>query len=351
MSGAIYGSGALVASPPGMSVFASPHFDQHEQVSFHADAATGLRMIIAIHTTGPLGMAGGGCRMWGYARDEDAVEDALRLSRDMSFKLALAGIPSGGAKSVVIGVPPSEGREALLLAIGRAVEQLRGRYVIAEDVGTSPDDMRVIHRETNYVIPEQGDSGPSTAIGVLRGLEVSVRHGLGRDLDGLRVAVQGVGRVGAVLARELKRRGAVLWLADVDDERVSALARELGAEKVAPAAFAGLDVDVLAPCALSNVVTEANVDSVRARVIAGSANNVLASPAVADRLKERGILYAPDFVINMGGVIGASQNNPESFARIDAVLEKVFDLTEREAISTQRAAERLAREAMAAMRA
>src|SRR5690606_10565164 len=138
----------------------------------------------------------------------------------------------------------SEGREALLLAIGRAVEQLRGRYVIAEDVGTSPDDMRVIHRETNYVIPEQGDSGPSTAIGVLRGLEVSVRHGLGRDLDGLRVAVQGVGRVGAVLARELKRRGAVLWLADVDDERVSALARELGAEKVAPAAFAGLDVDV-----------------------------------------------------------------------------------------------------------
>src|SRR5690606_27266167 len=149
--------------------------------------------------------------------------DALRLSRDMSFKLALAGIPSGGAKSVVIGVPPPERREALLLAIGAAVEQLRGRYVIAEDVGTSPEDMRVIHRKTNYVIPEQGDSGPSPAIGVLRGLEVSVRRGLGRDLDGLRVGVQGVGRVGAVLARELKSRGARLWLADVNDERVSAL--------------------------------------------------------------------------------------------------------------------------------
>jgi leucine dehydrogenase len=334
----------------GMSVFTSPHFDDHEQVSFHADAASGLRMIVAIHTTGPLGMAGGGCRMWGYPRDEDALIDALRLSRDMSFKLALAGIPSGGAKSVVIGVAPAERREAVLRAVGRAVEQLRGRYVIAEDVGTSPDDMRVIHRETNYVVPEQGDSGPSTAMGVLRGIEVSVRRGLDRDLEGLRVAVQGLGRVGSVLARELKHRGAALWLCDVDDARASALSRELGAEKVAPSAFAGLDVDVLAPCALSDVVTEDNVASLRARVIAGSANNVLASPAVAERLMERGILYAPDFVINMGGVIGASQNDPEAFTRIDTTLESVFDLAEREAISTQEAAERLAREAIAAMR-
>lgn len=333
-----------------MSVFASPHFDDHEQVSFHADPATGLRMIVAIHTTGPLGMAGGGCRMWRYARDEDALADVLRLSRDMSFKLALAGIPAGGAKSVVIGVPPADRREALLRAVGRAVDQLRGRYVIAEDVGTSPDDMRVIHTETNYVIPEQGDSGPATAIGVLRGIEVTVRRHLGRDLDGLRVAVQGVGRVGAALARALKGRGAQLWVTDVDETRAATVAGEIGAERVPPASFVGLDVDVLAPCALSDVITDANVDRVRARIVAGSANNVLASPALAERLAGRGILYAPDFVINMGGVIGASQNTAESFARIDQTLAATYDRAEREGISTHEAAERLAREAIAAMR-
>jgi leucine dehydrogenase len=343
-----------------MSVFACPDFDNHEQVSFFADEASGLRAIVAIHTTAPFGLAGGGCRMWPYASDADALRDALRLSRAMSYKLALCDMPAGGAKSVVIGDPAKDKTEALLRALGRAVERLGGRYIIAEDVGTTPEDMRVIATETRYVVGQTTDTGPATAHGTFVALRTAVERALGeKDLAGLRVAVQGLGNVGRRLCHRLVRAGARLVVTDIDPRAVRAVLEELGSgagagmvKAVPSGAIYDQEVDVFAPCALGAVLSDETIARLRCKVVAGAANNQLAEERHADALAARGILYAPDFIVNAGGVIGASQAGqghdealgPRDVERIAGLLGQAFDLARRDGISTHAAAVRMAKD-------
>jgi leucine dehydrogenase len=321
-------------------MFALPQFDTHEHVSFFCEGA--LRMIVAIHRGGPLGAAGGGCRMAQYRDDEAALVDALRLSRAMSYKLALLEIPAGGAKAVVIGDPKRDKNEALLRAIGRAVERLNGRFIIAEDVGTNPEDLAMIARETRWVSPHAGgaDTAEATAEGALICLERAVRSKLSRPLEGIAVAVQGLGRVGRGLAQRLSQRGARLIVSDLDARLTDAVARELRAVPEDPRKILEARADVLAPCALGGVLDRAAVARLRCSVIAGAANNQLAEPRVADDLAARGILYAPDFVVNAGGVLGA----PEHTARLGTILDEVLARAAREGSTPHAAAEELARE-------
>ena len=311
-----------------MTVFDLPEFDNHEHVSFIADEASGLRAIIAIHSSAPFGLAGGGCRMQPYASAHDALRDALRLSRAMSYKLALADMPAGGAKSVVIGDPHRDKTPALLRGLGAAVELLRGRYIIAEDVGTTPEDMRDIAQVTKYVTGRQQDTGPGTAHGAFVGLKMAAERHLGRtDLKGLRVAVQGLGSVGRHLCGELAAAGAKLFVSDTDPaalERV--VAEHPTATTVAPDAILSAEVDVLAPCALGGVLNDATIPRLRCRVVAGAANNQLAEERHAEVLAERGILFAPDFVLNAGGVIAAAF---ESFDGGDVDVAAALRETER----------------------
>ncbi|USI72481.1 Glu/Leu/Phe/Val family dehydrogenase [Sphingomonas morindae] len=288
-----------------------PDYDAHEAVHFFHDAATGLAAIIAIHST-VLGPAAGGCRYWSYARAEEAVTDALRLSRGMSFKNAMAGLPIGGGKAVILADAARPKTPELLAAFGRAVESLGGRYVTAEDVGISDRDMVEIARATRYVsgLPVAGhgdaggDPGPFTALGVYLGVRAAVRRGLGRaDMAGVHVAIQGVGSVGGGLARLLARDGARLTLADVHADRAAALAAELGAETVAADAILSVAADVVSPCALGAVLDAGSIAALQAPVVAGGANNQLATPEDGWRIHQRGIVYAPDYVINAGGII------------------------------------------------
>jgi leucine dehydrogenase len=355
-----------------MSVYSCPDFDNHEHVSFFADEASRLRAIIAIHCTAPFGLAGGGCRMWPYASDGDALRDVLRLSRAMSYKLALCDMPAGGAKSVIIGDPKKDKTEALLHALGRAVERLGGRYIIAEDVGTTPEDMRVIGTETKYVVGRSTDTGPATAYGTFVGLRTAVERALGRtDLKGLRVAVQGVGNVGRRLCRHLVEAGADIVVTDVDERAVRAVVDELGSphvpvvgtvRAVPPSAIYGQRVDVFAPCALGAILDDWTVPLLHCKVIAGAANNQLAEERHGDALSAKGILYAPDFVVNMGGVIGASHEG-QSHGKVDDatvfrdteriadVLTSVFDAAEKQGITPHAAAVRMAKDKIRSRRA
>lgn len=332
-----------------MAVFEHPEFDDHEHVSFLSDPETGLRAIVAIHTTSELGIAGGGCRMWRYPSDDAALRDVLRLSRAMTYKLALAGIPSGGAKSVVIADPKTDKNEALLRALGRAVHSLGGRYVIAEDVGTTPADMEVISKETPYCAGRSGGSGdttPPTAYGTFLALELAVKRRLQReDLEGVRVAIQGVGGVGFRLGELLKERGAELVVTDIDAAKVERAVSELGAVAVEGDAIYDADVDVFAPCAMGDVLTEANIARLKCSVVAGAANNQLPTDAQAESLHRRSILYAPDFVVNMGGVLGAARMSTatdekmrKSLQKIVDALEGIFEHAETEGITTHAAA-------------
>jgi leucine dehydrogenase len=337
-----------------VAIFEHPEFDDHEQVCFLSDAATGLRAIVAIHTTSRLGIAGGGCRMYPYASDDAALRDVLRLSKAMTYKLALADIPSGGAKSVVIADPKTDKNEALLRALGRAVHNLGGRYVIAEDVGTTPADMDVIAKETPYCAGRSGGSGdttPPTAYGTFLALECAVKRRLRRDdLVGLRVAIQGVGGVGSRLGQLLVDRGAELVVHDVDSDAVRRAVEQLGARAVEADAIYDADVDVFAPCALGDVLTEAHIARLRCSVVAGAANNQLPTDAQAHSLAARGILYAPDFVVNMGGVLGASKLGTAtddkmraSLQRIVTTLDEIFTTAEAQSITTHEAAVAIAR--------
>ena len=287
-------------------------FDDHEGVHFFRDAASGLSAIIAVHSTA-LGPSAGGCRYWSYARSSDAVTDALRLSRGMSYKNAMAGLPMGGGKAVILADPAGAKTPALLAAFGRAVDSLGGRYVTAEDVGISDADMVAISKQTRHVsgLPVGGDKGaaggdpgPFTATGVYLGVKAAVKRGLGRDgVRGVHVAIQGVGSVGGGLARLLAADGARLTLADVDQARAAALADELGGAAVAADAILGIAADVLSPCALGAILTAETIAALRAPVVAGGANNQLATPEDGWRIHQRGIVYAPDYVINAGGII------------------------------------------------
>ncbi|WBO24097.1 Glu/Leu/Phe/Val family dehydrogenase [Sphingomonas abietis] len=287
-----------------------PDFDEHEGVHFFRDTASGLSAIIAIHST-HLGSAAGGCRYWTYARSDDAITDALRLSRGMSYKNAMAGLPMGGGKAVILADPTGAKTHALLAAFGRSVESLGGRYVTAEDVGISDADMVEVAKQTSHVsgLPVAGgaaggDPGPFTAHGIYLGVRAAVRHALRRDdMNGVHVAIQGVGSVGGGLARLLARDGAKLTLADVNVDRAKALAAELGGEAVPADSILSVEADVISPCALGAILTAESIAALRAPVVAGGANNQLATPEDGGRIHARGITYAPDYVINAGGII------------------------------------------------
>lgn len=337
-----------------MPVFTSDHFDDHEQVVFCHDPHSGLRAIIAIHNTAR-GPALGGCRMWDYASEEEALTDALRLSRGMTYKSALAGLDCGGGKAVIMGDPARDKSEALWLAYGRFLDSLGGHYVTAEDVGTRPADLEIVRRATRYVsgIAEggAGDPSPATALGVFTGIQASIAERLGRvSLQGLRVAIQGLGNVGFALAKRLHEAGAVLTVADVNEVSVKKAVRGLGATAVAPDEIHAVPADVFAPCALGSVVNDMTVGEIAAPVIAGSANNQLAEPRHGKMLAERNILYAPDYAINAGGVIWVSREGQPFDAdaatahvlKIGETLAEIFTRARKEGITPEQAADRLA---------
>ena len=297
-----------------MSVFSHPEFDNHEQLAFFSDEATGLKAIIAVHNTN-LGPALGGCRMWDYASDEEALRDVLRLSKGMTYKSALANLKLGGGKSVIIGDPRKHKTEDLLAAMGRFLERTGGQYIAAEDSGTSVPDLQVMNRYTDNVagvtertgidgLPCNGDPSPATAYGTFIGLKTAVKYKLDRDdLTGLKVAIQGVGNVGYRLAEHLKEAGAELFVTDIHEESVQRAVTELGATAVSQSEILELDVDVLAPCALGAVLNDYSIPRIKAKVIAGASNNQLAQPHHDQMLADHGIHYAPDYVLNAGGII------------------------------------------------
>lgn len=291
-----------------MSVFSAPAWDGHELVAFGSDAATGLRAIIAVHNSS-LGPGVGGCRMYPYASDEAALHDVLRLSRGMTFKSALAGLPMGGGKSVIIGDPRLEKSAAMMRAMGDFVHAQGGRYVAAEDSGTGVDDLRWMSERTPYVSgiddnEHGGDPSPSTAYGVFLGIRAALHHRLGVDsAAGLRVAIQGLGHVGYYLARQLIDDGALVFGADVNEVNLQRAVSELGVRPVSPLEVLSLEVDVFAPCAMGAVLNDRSIHTLRAGIVAGAANNQLASAADCALLQDHGILYCPDFLINAGGII------------------------------------------------
>jgi leucine dehydrogenase len=289
-----------------------PDFDGHEDVHFFTDSATGLRAIIAVHST-HLGPSTGGARYWRYAHEADALTDALRLSRGMSYKNAMAGLPVGGGKGVILaGEVPKSGDQ--LRAFGEAIESLSGRYVTAEDVGMSEADMETIASATRHVsgLPVAagkagGNPGPSTAKGVYLGIKAAVAEKFGSaDMRGVHVAIQGVGSVGGGTARLLAADGVRLTLADANVERAVALADELGAQAVPAEAIMMIEADVFSPNALGAILDARSIPQLAAPIVAGGANNQLATAADAARLHARGILYAPDYVINAGGIINVA---------------------------------------------
>jgi leucine dehydrogenase len=287
-----------------------PDFDAHEEVHFVTDEKCGLKAIIAVHST-HLGPAAGGCRFWHYAKDEEALVDALRLSRGMSYKNAMAGLPLGGGKSVILANETREKTPDQLHAFGKAVDHLGGRYVTAEDVGMSVADMIEVARSTRFVagLPNAagdvgGDPGPHTSLGVFLGIKAAVKRALGKDdLSGLHVALQGAGSVATGVALHAAAEGAKLSIADVDQAKAQKLADAAGGKTVSPDEILALEADVLSPCALGAIFDEKSIAQLKAPVIAGGANNQLAAPQDGERLHARGILYAPDYVINAGGII------------------------------------------------
>lgn len=287
-----------------------PDFDAHEVVHFVDEPESGLRAIIAIHST-HIGPAAGGARFWHYEDESDALTDALRLSRGMSYKNAMAGLPLGGGKSVILAPADRSKGPQLLAAFGRAVDSLCGRYITAEDVGMSVADMVEVRRHTQFVagLPAEGsdvggDPGPHTSLGVFLGLKAAVRRALGKDsIQGLRIAMQGAGSVATGVAVHAAAEGAKLSVADIDPAKAKKLADVVDGEVVAPEDVLFLDADVVSPNALGAILDEQSIARLRTPVVAGGANNQLATPADGQRLAERGILYAPDYVINAGGII------------------------------------------------
>ena len=313
-----------------------PDFDNHESVTMFTDRATGMRAIIAVHST-HLGPAAGGTRFWHYANDAMAMTDALRLSRGMSYKNAMAGLPAGGGKAVILADTKRTKTPEMLAAFARAVDSLAGRYVTAQDVGMSEADMVTLSATTAHVagLPGQGgDPGPYTARGVYLGVKAAAKRALGTDdMRGVRVAVQGVGSVGGGLARYLAAEGAALTVADVDAARAAALAEELGGVAVAADAIMGIEADIFSPCALGAILTESSIAALRVKAVAGGANNQLATGAEGQILADKGIIYAPDYVINAGGIINVLRHidgadDDAINARIDAIparLHAVWD--------------------------
>jgi len=349
-----------------MGVFNHAEFDNHESLHYFQDEATGLKAIVAVHST-VLGPAAGGTRRWTYSSDDDALTDVLRLSRGMTYKNAVAGLKFGGGKAVILADENAPKTPELFRAFGRAVNSVGGRYVTAEDVGCSVDDMRYVREETEFVsgLPHSegdagGDPSPWTAIGCFEGIQAAVKSRLGRDsLDGISVAVQGVGHVGIFLCRHLHEAGGRLLISDVNRDNLQMVTDEMPAEVIAPADLLFADVDVLAPCALGNILTSTTIPRVKAKIIAGAANNQLATAADGERLAERDILYAPDYVINAGGIIsvageyyGTSSEEQvrADVGRIKDRLMEIFDEARATGRPTNELADELARKLVAAER-
>ncbi len=336
-----------------MEIFERIQAHAHEQVVFCYDPTSGYKGIIAIHDT-TLGPALGGTRFWNYGSDEEALVDALRLSRGMTYKSAAAGLNLGGGKAVIIGDPKTRRREMIFRAHGRFVESLKGRYITAEDVGTSVEDMDYVHMETDYVsglAGRSGDPSPVTAYGTYCGIKAAARARYGEDdLSGMTVAVQGLGHVGYYLCEHLAAEGAKLVVTDIDAERVRRVVEAFGARAVGADEIYAVDAPIFAPCALGAVVNDATLPRFKFEIIAGAANNQLAEQRHGRALMERRILYAPDYVINAGGVINVyGELNGWSLERakrkageIYDTLEELFELAKEEGIPTNEAADRLA---------
>ena len=349
----VFGAASLATRP--MTLFDHPDFDGHEQVVYSHDDATGLRAIVAIHNT-RRGPALGGFRMWPYAGEAAALEDALRLSRGMTYKAAMAGLDLGGGKAVIIGDAGTDKTEALMKAFGRAVDRLNRRYITAEDVGTSVADMDAIKTVTDHVVGVTGGAGDpsnSTAHGVYIGILAAVRHKLGREtVGGLHVAVQGVGNVGRFLCDYLHKAGARLSVTDIDRNALRQAEREFGAAVVGPDEIYDLDCDLFAPCALGAVVNDATLPRLKCAIVAGSANNVLDEERHGAALRRAGILYAPDYVINAGGLIDVArfalgfdiEAARARLHRIDDTLTEIFARAEAEDRPTGDVADSIAEE-------
>ncbi len=325
-----------------MSVFDHPEFDDHEQIVYGFDADSGLRAIIAVHNTA-LGPGLGGCRVFAYPDDADALTDVLRLSRGMTYKAALADMQQGGGKSVVLADPRRSKTPQMMQAMGRLIQSLGGSYLVAEDSGSNEADMREMVKQTAFVAggaapinpddPGDRDTSAATALGVFVGIQAAVKFKLGLDdLKGLRVALQGAGKVGQVLAAHLHQAGARLWVSDSYAPAVDFCVEKFAAKAVAPEDIAGLDVDIFSPCALGAVLNEQSIALMKAKIIAGAANNQLAEPHHGLNLLEREVLYAPDYAINAGGIINLYYSGTRRrwadieahIRRIGPTLEEIF---------------------------
>lgn len=340
-----------------MGVFERMEQDGHEQVLFCFDKSTGLKLIIAIHDT-TLGPALGGCRMWPYQTESDALEDAFRLSKGMTYKSAASGQNSGGGKAVIWGDPKTDKSEELFRALGRFVQTLGGRFITGTDVGTEKGDFVFAKMESPYLVglPEEhggsGDSAIVTAYGVWRGIKSAVAHLYGSDsLQGKRIALQGLGKVGFNLLQRLVADGADLTVTDVMPENVKRAKEAFpGIQVVAPEAIYDVDCDIFSPNALGGVLSDESIPRLRCRIVAGAANNQLLEPRHGEELRQRGILYAPDYVINAGGLIQVADelhgfNRDRVFRKASAIadaLTQIFTIADREEISTAMAADRLA---------
>lgn len=345
-------------------------FDQiarrdHEQVVFCNDQHSGLRAIIGIHSTA-LGPSLGGVRMWQYATDDDALRDVLRLSRAMTYKAAVAGLNLGGGKSVIIGDPRKDKSEALMRTFGRFVEGLSGRYIAAEDMGTSEADMEHIRAETKYVTGfstlrgGSGDPSPVTALGVYVGIKACAKHRYGSDaLSGKSVVVQGAGHVGAYIVRHLRTEGATVYVADIDEARVRSLCAETGAIAIRTDEVYSTKCDIFCPAAFGGIVNDETIAKLQCDIIAGAANNVLGEEKKhAAMLDQKGILYAPDYVINAGGLMSVAnelQGAPQAHSLKQAetiydILLRIFAIAGRESVPTVVASNNLAEERIASIR-
>lgn len=340
-------------------MFNHPDFDEHEGFHVFSDAKSGLQAIIAVHNTNR-GSAAGGTRLWSYSNPQDAMTDALRLSKAMSYKNAMAGLDLGGGKGVILRPETKFDRKALFEAYGRAIEAVGGKYITAEDVGVSPDDMRVIKSQTDYVAgldegpAASGDPSPVTAEGVFRSIKVAVRYQMGvESLKGLTVAVQGLGHVGYGLCERLHAAGVQLIVADINQAVLEHAKIELGAEIVDPEQIHAVEADVFSPCALGGPISTKTLPDIRASIIVGAANNQLADQHMGNACRQRGILYAPDYVVNAGGIINVAAEVSGTYDpkwvqskldELESTLQRVFEKSTELNISTHLVADEMARE-------
>lgn len=344
-----------------MEIFTYMEKYDYEQLVFCQDKNSGLKAIIAIHDT-TLGPALGGTRMWTYSSEEAAIEDALRLAKGMTYKNAAAGLNLGGGKTVIIGDPRKDKNPEMFRAFGRYIQGLNGRYITAEDVGTTVDDMDLIHLETDYVTGLSGSSGnpsPVTAYGIYKGIKAAAKEAYGDDsLEGKTVAVQGVGNVAFALCGHLHKEGAKLIVSDINKDAVNRAVEAFGAAAVDPNDIYDVDCDIYAPCALGATINDDTIPRLKAKIIAGSANNQLKSSEHGDILYEKGIVYAPDYVINSGGVINVADeltgyDQARALRKVETIydsLTKVFEISRRDSIPTYVAADRMAEERIESVR-